>query len=108
MKFFSLSTCDTCRKALKALRAAGHMPEVIDIRKDGISPEDQARILRAFGKKALNRASATWRGLDEVARALPEAELLASYPTLMKRPVILANGVWHQGWSKAVQAQLLE
>ncbi|SHI59509.1 arsenate reductase family protein [Wenxinia saemankumensis] len=107
MRIFVLSTCDTCRKALKELRAAGHAPEVIDIRKDGIGPGDLAAMLDAFGDRAVNRASATWRGLDEGQRARPAAELIAGSPTLLKRPVIERDGAWLQGWSAATRAALL-
>lgn len=30
-----LKTCDTCRKALAALKAAGFTPQVVDVRADG-------------------------------------------------------------------------
>lgn len=107
MRFFGLSSCDTCRKALKALREAGVEPEVIDVRKDGVSEADRAAILAAFGETALNRASATWRGLSEEERAESPATLFARHPTLMKRPVIEVDGTWHQGWTKAVQEAVL-
>lgn len=107
MRVFSLKTCDTCRKALKALRAAGHDPEVIDVRSDGIGPGDRAAIVAAFGPGALNTRSATWRELDEETRALPPADLIAAHPTVMKRPVIEVAGTWHQGWTPAVQAAVL-
>ena len=105
MRFFGLKACDTCRKALTALRAAGHDPEVIDVRADGIATEDLAAIVAAFGEGAVNRASATWRGLGEADRALPVAALIARHPAVMKRPVIVADGVWTRGWDRAVQAR---
>lgn len=107
MRFFGLKTCDTCRKARNALEAAGHPPEVIDVRANGISPADLASIVAAFGDRAVNRSSATWRGLSDADRALPVADLLAAHPTVMKRPVIDAGGAWHLGWAKDVQAVLL-
>jgi arsenate reductase-like glutaredoxin family protein len=107
MRFFGLSTCDTSRKALKALRAAGLEPEVIDVRRDGVDAEDRAAILAAFGETAMNKASATWRGLGEAERALDPDTLIAAHPTLMKRPVIHAGGRWYLGWTPEVQAALL-
>lgn len=107
MRIFLLSNCDTCRKALKALRAAGHAPEVIDIRKDGITPPDRAAIVAALGEAAVNKRSATWRGLDEAARGLDLTELLAAYPTVMKRPVIERAGDFTAGWDAAIQARFL-
>ena len=59
MRFFGLKTCDTCRKALKALGEAGITPEVIDVRADGVSEADRAAMVAAFGDKVINRASTT-------------------------------------------------
>lgn len=107
MRFFGLKTCDTCRKALKALSEAGITPEVIDVRADGVDAGDRAAMVAAFGDKVINRASTTWRGLSEDEKARDPADLIAAHPTLIKRPVIEADGRWHQGWSKAVQAEFL-
>ncbi len=107
MRFFGLKTCDTCRKALKSLAAAGYAPDVVDVRADGMSAADRADILAQFGDQALNRASTTWRGLSDAEKQSDPAELLAAHPTLMKRPVILHNGVWTIGWKADVQAKYL-
>ena len=107
MRFFGLKTCDTCRKALKALAEAGITPEVIDVRADGVDASDRAAMVAAFGDKVINRASTTWRGLSEAEREAAAADLIAAHPTLIKRPVIEVDGTWHQGWSKTVQAENL-
>lgn len=107
MRFFGLKSCDTCRKALKALQEAGHQPQVIDVRADGVSEADRAAILQAFGDAVLNRASTTWRGLSDDEKAADPAALLAAHPTLMKRPVIEKDGQWTIGWKADVQAQYL-
>ena len=107
MRFFGLKSCDTCRKALKALAAAGHKPEVIDVRADGVSVVDRAQIIAAFADTAINRASTTWRGLSEEEKAADPDALLAAHPTLMKRPVIEADGEWTIGWKADVQAKHL-
>ncbi len=107
MRFFGLKSCDTCRKARKALTDAGHDPQVIDVRADGINAADRAAIIAAFGEQAINKASTTWRGLSDADRIRDPAELLADHPTLMKRPVIEAQGRWTIGWKPDVQAQYL-
>lgn len=104
MRFFGLKTCDTCRKALAALRDQGHAPTVIDVRADGVYAADLDAIVGAFGAAAVNRASATWRGLDAAERELPISALLARHPTVMKRPVIERDGRWTIGWDRDVQA----
>lgn len=107
MRFFGLKSCDTCRKALRSLAEAGHTPEVIDVRKDGASDADRAAIIAAFGTAAINRASTTWRGLNDAEKGADPAQLLADYPTLMKRPVIEHDGRWTIGWKADVQAKYL-
>ena len=106
MRFFGLKTCDTCRKALVELRAAGHDPEVIDVRNDGIQPDDLKVIVAIFGADAVNRSSATWRTLSEDERTLRTDLLIARHPVVMKRPVIEDDGHWHIGWTAATQAAL--
>lgn len=107
MRFFGLKTCDTCRKALKSLAEAGFSPEVIDVRKDGVAADDLARIVSQFGEGAINRASTTWRGLTDDEKQGDPVALLSAHPTLMKRPVIDADGEWTIGWKAEVQAKYL-
>lgn len=106
MRFFGLTTCDTCRKALAELRAAGHAPQVIDIRDPGLTAVELAALLATSGDQALNRASTTWRGLTPAEQAADSATLLARHPALIKRPVIERDGVWLQGWTPGVRAAL--
>lgn len=107
MRLFYLKTCDTCRKAIKALAAAGHAPLLIEIRADGIPEADLDQMIAAFGDDVINRRSTTWRGLDAAERAKPARDLLIAHPTLLKRPVIELDGVWCQGWTAAVQDRFL-
>ncbi len=107
MRVFALKSCDTCRKAIAAIRAAGHDPDVIDVRADGLSDADRAAILAAFGDMAINRASTTWRRLSDAEKASDPSALLAAHPTLMKRPVIDHNGQLFLGWKADVQTSIL-
>ena len=104
MRIFALKTCDTCKKAIKALRDAGHDPEVIDVRADGISDEDLDTIVETFDTAAINKSSTTWRGMDETEKTMPIRSLLRMYPTLMKRPVIQNGDTWTIGWKEDAQA----
>lgn len=107
MKVVALKTCDTCRKAIKALGEAGFQPEIIDVRVDGLSDDDAREIVAAFGDRAVNRSSTTWRGLSEHERAQDPMALLQAFPTLLKRPAILHDGSWSLGWKPDVQERLL-
>lgn len=107
MKVYSLKTCDTCRKALREMTDAGLDFEQRDIRADGLDAADIAAMAEAFGDKVINRASTTWRGLDDAQKDRPAVELIAENPTLLKRPVILKDGIWFQGWTPAVKTAVL-
>lgn len=114
MKLYGLKNCDTCKKALKALEAAGKDVTFIDVRADGVPAEDLKSWIGIHGVDTMvNTRSTTWRGLDEAARAgvasLDGAmALLQEHPTLMKRPVIVDGAASHVGWTKAVQEALLD
>ncbi len=109
MKIYHLKTCDTCRKAIKALRAAGHDPQLHDVRADGLTHDIVDILETALGFEVLvNKKSTTWRGLDDTVKSGLTREvaipLLVENPTLMKRPVIENDGVYTIGWAKDVQA----
>lgn len=107
MKLYGIKTCDTCRKALKSLTEAGNTVEFVDVRATPLPTERIAQIYAEFGSDLVNTRSATWRAMDDLARALPAVEQLCEQPTLMKRPVIESDGALFLGWSKEVQEALL-
>lgn len=106
MILFGISTCDTCRKALKALEAAGKEVTFHDVRKQAIDGETLDRVLAVFGDAAVNRKSTTWRGLDDDQRQKDARTLLLENPALMKRPVIQDGDKLHLGWTAEVQKAL--
>ena len=106
MTIYALKSCDSCKKAIKVLAAAGHQLKIIDVRADGVPEARLVEWLATHGAEILiNRKSTTWRGLDEAMRGADPLALLQAHPTLLKRPVIVADGNSHVGWSKDVQAQ---
>ena len=112
LTFYGLGTCDTCKKALTALKAAGHHVHVVDVRADGVAIDVLKVWLTDKGPEVLvNRRSTTWRGLSDAqkdqALAGDAAALLVEHPTLMKRPVIVGENGVTVGWDKTVQASLL-
>lgn len=106
-KIHGLKNCDTCRKAIKTLEAAGHAVEFQDIRATPLSRDQLSSLLDQFGPSLLNQRSTTWRNLSEEDRERPPLDLLLAHPTLMKRPLIRQNDTYHLGWSKQVQAEIL-
>ena len=108
LTLYGLKNCDTCKKAMKALEAAGRPAEFVDIRAEA----DLAKLLPAWLSKAgsdvlINRRSTTWRTLSEGERSGDTEALLMAHPTLIKRPVIEVDGEVHIGWTKDVQAALI-
>ncbi len=102
MQLYGLKNCDTCRKAIKALPQASFC----DVRADGVPDEVLQQALETFGTALVNTRSTTWRGLSEAERAHPPLELLKAHPSLMKRPLIVAEDQMYLGWTKEVQAAL--
>ena len=106
MILYGIPTCDTCRRALKTLERAGREVTFRDIRKEPLTEAEIAEIVTEFGSRIINRQSTTYRGFSDFLReSEPEAQL-AAQPTVMKRPLIKAEG-WHLGWDAEVQAALL-
>lgn len=109
MKIYHLKTCDTCRKAIKSLRAVGQDPALHDVRADGLDMATLETLEASLGFEVMvNKKSTTWRGLDDAVKASLSREtalsLLAENPTLLKRPVIEQDGSFTIGWTKDVQA----
>lgn len=108
LAFWGLKTCDTCRKAQKALADAGVAFGAKDVRADGVPAAELARWMEIAGAEALtNRRSTTWRNLTDAERAADPLALLTAHPTLIRRPVIVDGATVHVGWTKDVQAALL-
>lgn len=107
MIVLGITTCDTVRKAVAAIRAAGKAVTLRDVRAAPLSEDERNRLVAAFGPAIINQSSATWRGMDAADRALPMSDILARHPTVMKRPVIDMNGALHLGWGADVQAAVL-
>lgn len=107
MILYGIPTCDTCKKALKALQGAGHDVTFRDIRAQPLTEGEIAEIVQEFGGRVINKSSTTYRAFNDFLKASePEAQI-AAQPTVMKRPVIRNGADWHLGWDDAVQAKLL-
>jgi len=98
MKLHGIVNCDTVKKARVWLAARGIAYQWVDFRKSPPAIGDLARWCRAVGwETLLNRRGTTWRALDDAAKAAVVDErsaiaLMATKPTLIKRPVVEAAG----------------
>ena len=102
MRMFGLKSCDTCRKARKALPEA----EFVDVREQGVPASVLEAALETFGDALINTRSTTWRALSDEDRALAPIALLLAHPTVMKRPLIETGATYHLGWNAATQTAL--
>ena len=107
MILYGIPTCDTCKKALKALEAACHAVSFRDIRKDPLTAAEITDLVTEFGGRLINKQSTTYRAFSDFLReSEPEAQI-AAQPTVMKRPIIKADR-WYLGWDADTQAVLLQ
>ncbi|MCH4561938.1 MULTISPECIES: Spx/MgsR family RNA polymerase-binding regulatory protein [Halomonas] len=93
LTLYVINTCDTCRRARKALDAKGIPYQLHDLREDGLSAPLLEHILgKVPVMTLLNQRSTTWRNLDEADKAGIDAnkarELMMAHPTLLKRPLL--------------------
>jgi len=112
LTIYHLKTCDTCRKAIKALKAAGHQMNLIDVRADGIPKDVLENITELAGwEMLLNTRSTTWRNLPDSDKANIDRDkatgLMSQHPTLIKRPVVIRDEDVYVGWKAGVQKALL-
>ena len=104
---YHLKTCDTCRKAIKAL-GEKHALDLIDVRADGVAEVVISGWIDEAGyETVLNTRSTTWRGLEDAEKADMNAAkalaLLVEHPTLIKRPVITDGDKITIGWKADAQ-----
>lgn len=105
MILYGIPTCDTCKKAIKALEADGHAVTFRDIRREPLSQAEISELVTELGSDIVNRKSTTWRSLSDFLReSEPEAQL-AAQPTLMKRPVIRSGAGLTMGWDDTIRAR---
>ena len=92
-RIYGIKNCDTMKKAFAWLDAHGVAYEFVDYKKAGVAdallPEWNRR---AGWQKLLNTRGLMWKRLSEDERAdVDEARalvLMATYPALIKRPVL--------------------
>jgi len=102
-----LKNCDSCRKATRWLDATDLTNRLRDFRSEPPATAEIESWLAAIGSdKLVNRRSTTWRALSAADREEAPVRLLQQNPTLIKRPVIEANGSIYCGFDDAVRQSL--
>jgi arsenate reductase len=92
-RIYGVRNCDTMKKALAWLAEHGVEHHFVDYRQTGVDLEQLADWNRRAGwQLLLNTRGTTWRRLAEADRAeineIRALTLMATHPTLIRRPVI--------------------
>ena len=106
LTLFGIKNCDTVRKARKWLEANQLEVAFHDFREDGLSTEQIEQWVTAVGWEALfNKRSTSFRNLTDTEKSdlnqNKAIALMALYPTLIKRPVLVSNGQVQVGFKEA-------
>ncbi len=104
---YGLRNCSTCRKAVQELKAAGKDVDFVDVRESRLDSDVIGRFLRELGNDLVNRRSTTWRNLPDSERQGSPEDLIAKFPSLMKRPVIVDGKLVTLGWNAAERGRHL-
>ncbi|MGG4775829.1 Spx/MgsR family RNA polymerase-binding regulatory protein [Paenalcaligenes sp. Me52] len=114
LRVYGIKNCSTCVKALKWLEEQGQKVEFIDYRANPVDPTLLLDWAKQLGEwpKLVNRASMTWRNLDESLKT-PETDadwlaIIAAHPTVVRRPVtVKADGKAIAGFNEKKMIEFL-
>ena len=111
VKIYGIKNCDTMKKAFAWLDAHNIPYDFHDYKKLGVSEAEVARWSDAAGwEKVLNRTGSTFRKLpdahqQDLTRDKAIALMIAS-PSMIKRPVLEANGRLELGFKPELYAAI--
>lgn len=111
---YGISSCDQVKKARAWLASHGIDHVFHDFKKSGLERPHLEKWLSHTGWEALlNRKGTTWRSLsDDRKAAVLDAEtairLMIESPSVVKRPVLAANGGVHVGFSDDLYQRLFK
>ena len=109
LTLYGLPHCGTCKKAIAWLQTHDVAHRFVDYRAEPLSAEQLRQAAAQLGwEKLVNRASMTWRNLPE-DRKQPADEaawlaLVSEFPTLIGRPLAIADGQARAGFSEKAYA----
>lgn len=111
VKIYGIKNCDTMKKAFSWLDE--HQVEYVfhDYKKQGADEDILRAAMAVHGWEAvINRRGTSWRTLPEEAKAgMDEARAVVAAldnPSLVKRPLMVADGESYLGFDVAVYARL--
>jgi arsenate reductase len=109
LTMYGIKNCDTIKKARDWLAAHGVVFDFHDYKAKGADAAQLADWVAARGwETVLNRAGTTFRGLPDADKTGLDADkaiaLMQAQPSLIKRPVLVGDGVLLIGFKPDVYA----
>lgn len=97
VRLYGIKNCDTMKKALNWVTEHGIEYEFHDYKKDGIDRAKLVEWCKIVGWKSLiNVKGTTWKGLtpeqQQVTAQGQAVALMLEHPSVIRRPVVEANG----------------
>jgi len=112
VEMYGISNCDTIRKARKWLTEHEITYVFHDYKKEGVDRQKLTAWVDELGwETLLNKRGTTWRKLDDADKADVDRDkaiaLLCAHPSMIKRPVLVLDGVIKVGFSVQGYNELL-
>ncbi len=109
---YGIKNCDSVKKTRLWLDSNEVEYQFHDFRRDGLSMEQvQDFIAKGRWERVLNKRSTSWRQLDDKQKTDLNADkvagLLLEHPTLIKRPILIADKHFFIGFSQQTYQALL-
>ena len=106
LTLYGIKNCDTVKKARRWLEDHGVAYQFHDFRQDGLDKKQLSGWVEQLGWEAVvNKRSTTWRNLSdkdkEITTDAQAVKLLATNPTLIKRPILEKNKILLIGFKEA-------
>ena len=90
IKVYGIKNCDTVKKAIVYLNEHDIDYQFVDFRQNPISQQVLKKMVESVGWELLiNKRSTTYRSLSEEEKSNINYDLVLSFPTLIKRPVLI-------------------
>lgn len=113
IKILGIKNCDTVRKARKWLKDENFEVEFIDLRDAPLSKNEWQTIVENTDPSVLvNTRGTTWRKLDDNEKNISSnakiIKMMTANPTVMKRPLLIKDDIYHIGFKPEQYAELLK
>ncbi|MFT2097106.1 ArsC family reductase [Marinomonas sp. 2405UD66-6] len=109
---YGIKNCDTMKKAFRWLEEHKVEYRFHDYKKEALEAETAKAWIDKLGwESVINKRGTTWRKLDEETKSSMNNELavetVINQPSMIKRPLIMANGEIHLGFNSDEYSQKL-